>query len=127
VLQNQPPLLVIQQVVSRLSETATGDLAFKRYKNQLRVLSQLRKLNQLTNTIMDSIAEFFREEDDVLYILGERNGRAEGEAKGEAKALRKLVLGLIEKSNMSVEQIADLADVPVEYVTNLKNEQAPNP
>lgn len=122
----QPPLMVIQQVVSRLRETAPGDLAFNRYKNQLRVLSQLRKLKQLTNDMIGSISEFFREEDDVLYILGEREGEMRGEAKGEAKAVRKLVLGLIEKSAMPVEQIADVAGVSVEYVTNLKNEQTPN-
>ena len=76
--------------------------------------------------MIGSISEFFKEEDDILYILGEREGEARGEAKGEAKAVRKLVLGLLEKSMMAVEQIADIADVPVEYVINLKNEQTPN-
>lgn len=66
---------------------------------------------------MNSIAEFFREDDDILYVLGER----EEEAKGEANALRKFVLGPLEKSAMSVEQIADIGGVSVEYVINPKN------
>ncbi len=112
---NQSAETVIREMVSRLGETTDGDFAFKKRINQLRVLAQLRKLRQLTNKIMDSIAEFFKEEENILFI------------RGEAKALRKLVPGLLKKSTLTVDQIAAVAGVSAGYVNNLKSGQdAPN-
>jgi predicted transposase YdaD len=119
---NQPPEVVIRQMASRLAETAPGDFAFRKHTNQLRVLAQLRKLRQLTNQIMDSVLTFFREDDDPLFILGEQRGELLGEQRGELRKLRKLVLNLLAKSGLSVAQIADIAEVPVEFVQQLQQE-----
>jgi predicted transposase YdaD len=122
---NQPPEVVIRQMASRLAETAPGDFAFRKPTNQLRVLAQLRKLRQLTNQIMDSVLTFFREEDDPLFILGEQRGELRGEQRAEQKVqsqVRKLVLNLLAKSGLSVAQIADIAEVPVEFVQQLQQE-----
>jgi predicted transposase YdaD len=96
-------------------QTNQYDKIFRENKvNQLRGLAQLRRLKQLTNLILDSVLTFFREEDDPLFIRGEQ--------RGEQNTLRKLVLNLLTKSEMSVEQIAQIAEVPVDFVRQLQQE-----
>ena len=113
---NQPAQTVIWQVISRLRETDTGDFSFRRHINQLRVLAQLRKLSNQIDEIMDSIATFFKEEDDALYIRGERVGLQ----RGEGKAIEKLVTNLILKSKLTVQQISEMAEVSVAYVEEVQ-------
>lgn len=106
----------VKRLINRLEETAQGDLALKRYFQQLRVLAQLRNLETKINETMDSLANFIDEERDILFIRGERRGR-------EARD-RKFVTNLLKKLNLSVEQIADLADVSTDFVQKVKAELA---
>ena len=68
---------------------------------------------------MDSIAEYFSEERDVLYIRGER--------KGKEKVERKLVSNLLKKMNLTVEQIAEIAEVSTDFVRAIKADLAKKP
>jgi hypothetical protein len=53
-----------------------------RIGHQLRILAQLRKLAPETLTIMDSIAKYVSEENDILYRRGEIKGLEKGIQKG---------------------------------------------
>lgn len=57
---------------------------------------------------MDSIAEYINEERDVLYVRGER------------KAKTKMVINLLPKLNLPMEQIADIAEVTPDFVLEVK-------
>lgn len=103
---------VLTQIVRRISETTGSDLSLKRHINQLRILTQLRNLDISLTTVMDSIASFFKEEKDFLYIRGQEHTEA------------KIISNLLTNTDFSAEKIADLAGVPVEFVRTVQRKLA---
>lgn len=59
-------------------------------------------------TVMDSIANLISEERDVLYI------------RGQEKEQTKFVNNLLEKSVWTIDQIADIAGVSVDFIQTVK-------
>lgn len=107
------PENALKKIIQRLDETTNGEFSFKKYFNQLRVLAQLRKLeSKLKDIVMDSIAKYIDEKRDVAYLIGQDKAREQEQAK--------FVTNLLEKLSLTVEQIADIAGVPVEFVINIK-------
>lgn len=102
----------LQQIVSRIEETSRTDFSLKKHFNQLRVLAQLRKLNIKLKTVMDSIMPFISPENDVLYLIGEE--------RGEEKAKERFVRNLVTMSTLTTEQIANAAEVSVEFVEKVR-------
>lgn len=98
----------LQQIIRRIDETSHSDFTFKKHFNQLRVLAQLRNLGVKLDKTMDSILPFIKEENDVLYIRGQR------------KAKERVVRNLLAMSTLTVEQIADAAEVSVEFVEEVR-------
>ncbi len=114
-IKHDDPEIVVQRIISRIDETSQSDFSLKRYFQQLRVLAQLRSLESQIDTTMDSIAEYFSEERDVLYIRGFR------------KAKEQFVKRMIQKMNLTVEQIAEIAEVPTDFVLTVKADLAKKP
>ncbi|MDF7820848.1 hypothetical protein P1X15_24715 [Runella sp. MFBS21] len=56
---------------------------------------------------MDSIAEYIKEERDVLYL------------RGQERAQTKCVTNLLQKLNLPFEQIAEVAGVTVDFVKSV--------
>ncbi len=72
------------------------------------LISQLRNLELNLKNAMDSIAEHIKEERDVLYLRGQE----------------KIIESLLTKLNYSLEQIADIAGVSVDFVKSVKQKLA---
>lgn len=109
----------LAQIVQRIEETTDGDLALMRYFKQLRVLAQLRNLgNNLKDIAMDSIAKFVSVEKDAAYLVGLD--------KGELKAEERFIRNLLAKMSLTVEQIADIVGVPVEFVQGIEAKLSSN-
>ena len=106
--KEENPETALKQIISRVKETTTGDFSLNRYFNQLRVLAQLRNLELNLKNAMDSIAEYIKEERDVLFLRGLDKGQ------------EKIIESLLTKLNYSLDQIADIAGVPVEFVKSVK-------
>ncbi len=106
------PNEVIKQIINRIEETTKGDFALKRYRQQLRVLSQLRQLETLTDSIMLTVSEFFKEERDPLYIRGAK--------KAEEAAKKKIVKSLLKNTDFSTSKIAQIVDVSEAFVEEVK-------
>ncbi|GAB3988233.1 hypothetical protein GCM10028807_10440 [Spirosoma daeguense] len=116
--KNQNPERVLKEIIQRVEETTEGDLALKKYFNQLRVLAQLRNLELILKTAMDSIAKHINEERDVLFLRGIDQGFNLGEEK--------IVASLLTKLNYSLEQIAEIAGVSVDFVKKVKQKISAN-
>ncbi len=116
--------VVLGRILDRLAETANGPLVLEKYRSQLRVLVQLRNLKPIFDDAMDNLTDFFKKENDIYYILGERNGEAKGEAKGEARKERLFVKNLVRQTDFSNEQIAALAGVSVDFVKKIRRSRA---
>lgn len=111
----------LAQIVQRIEATATGDFQLKKYFKQLRVLAQLRKLEKnLKDITMDSISKFVSVEKDAAYLVGLDKGAETGERRGVEKATERFVTNLLRKASLTIEQVADIAGVSVEFVENIQ-------
>jgi predicted transposase YdaD len=118
---------VLKQIIYHLEETTQSDLSLKKYFKQLRILAQLRKLEQnLKDIVMESIAKYIDEERDVAFLVGLDKGEIKGELKGELKAEERFVKNLLVKMALTLEQIADIAGVSVDFVKQVKQKIAAN-
>jgi hypothetical protein len=115
--KQESPENAIKHIIERIEETTEGDFSLKRYFNQLRVLAQLRNLELKFKDAMDSIAKYINEERDVLYLRGKDKAYLE---KDEI-----FVKNLLEESDFSVDKIARLACVSVEFVKSIKQKITP--
>jgi hypothetical protein len=106
--KGENPENALKQILVRVKETTKGDFSLNRYFNQLRVLAQLRNLELNLKNAMDSIAEYIKEERDVLYLRGLDKGE------------EKIIASLLTKLNYSLDQIADIAGVSVDFVKSVK-------
>jgi hypothetical protein len=103
----------LKKIISRLEGTTKSDLALKRYFKQLRILSQLRKLEQkLKDIIMENITKYIDEKRDVGFMIGQE------------KAQIKFVTFLLQDDNRTFDQIADITGVSVEFVKTVQQKLA---
>jgi len=106
------PTAIIEQIITQIIDSAEGQLDPARHINQLRILSQLRNLEEQISETMESIATFFSIERDPFYQRGER--------KGETKKAAEIVKNLLRTTDFSVTRIAGLAEVTEEFVLEVK-------
>lgn len=106
------PEKAINQIILRLEETVTDQRTFQKYLRQLRVLSKLRKLDLKLDDMIQNMAKYIDAENDYLYIRGQKEARESEQTK--------FVKNLLTKVNLTIEQIADIAGVSVEFVNNIK-------
>ena len=75
---------------------------------------------------MDSISQYIKIEEDVLFLKGIEKGIEEGIEKGiestSEKKNRQFVISLLNGTDFSVEKIANLASVSIEFVEKIKAE-----
>ncbi len=111
---------VLKIIIQQIQKVTGGSLTAGKYFNQLRVLSQLRNLPFKIDDMLDSISTFFKEERDPFFIRGEAKGIEKGIEKGEAKKSVEVVANLIGKLGLNDEQAADVANVPVQFVKDVR-------
>ena len=111
--KGEEPEHVIQQILVRVKETSSGDFSLQRYFNQLRVLAQLRNLDINLKNAMNSIAEYFTEERDVLFLRDLEKGMEKGQEK--------FVKNLLTESDFTTEKIAKIAGVTTDFVLSIQS------
>lgn len=108
--KDEDPENALRQIIHRIEETTEGVLSLNRYFNQLRVLAQLRNLELKLKNAMDSIAEYIKEERDVLYL------------RGQEKEQVKFVKNLLTESDFPIDKIAKVAGVSVDFVKSIQRQ-----
>jgi predicted transposase YdaD len=58
-------------------------------------------------------------EETFLFKKGEEKGEIRGEKRGEKKNRDKMILTMLKKKKYSIEEIAEIAEVSVEFVKEL--------
>ena len=107
--KQEKPENALKQLIYRIEETTESDFSLKRYFNQLRTFAQLRNLEQkLKDIIMDNIAKYIDEERDVAFLVGFDKGK------------ETFVTYLLKEASKTIDQIADIAGVSVEFVKSVK-------
>ena len=82
------------------------------------VLGRLRKLEINIQKVMDSISQYIKIEEDVLFLKGIEKGV---ESTSENKN-RQFVINLLNGTDFSVEKIANLASVSIDFVEKIRAE-----
>ncbi len=118
--ENDPPELVARDICLELERCVPNALDAGRYFRQLRVLAQLRNLNLNFLSNMESITSFFSDEKDILYIKGKKEGIEKGKKEGVEKGKEVFVRNLLSHTDFSLEKIAALADVTVDFVQRIQ-------
>lgn len=97
-----------QSIIGRLKQTSATDAELFRHLQQVRILANLRKLTPLIEQIMDSITEYFKEEDDFFFKKGEQKGKQE------------TILKFLKDGILTTKQLASYFDVPEAFVEDLR-------
>ncbi|HEX3935551.1 MAG TPA: hypothetical protein VHW43_12780, partial [Puia sp.] len=115
-LGSEDPGKAVKNIVKQTVASSKGHFDKLRHIVQLRILAQLRNLANENLEIMDSIAGIFSEKKDILY----RRGEKKGVEKGVAKEKKSLVKNLLLQTNFTLEKIASLTNVTVDFVKKVK-------
>lgn len=107
---------VVTTIVKEVLAASSGDFVKDRHLKQLRILANLRNLGVEINTVMESVAKWFKIERDPFYQRGQRDGKEIGK---EEKALE-VVKALLLKTQLPVAEIAGLVNVTEDYVRRVK-------
>lgn len=100
----EKPENAIEKIIHKLEETTKTELTLKKYLRQLRILAELRRLDFKIDEIMDSISKYINEETDYFVV----------------KAKKKIVENLLNESDMSLEKIAKVAGVSIDFVIEIQ-------
>ncbi len=114
--------IAIEKIIHKLDETSKGELTFKKHINQLRILSQLRRLDLKIEEIMESIFKYINIEEDTLFKKGIEQGIEQGMTQKEFEKNHAFVKSLLQDTDFDKTKIAKLAAVPVAFVENIAKE-----
>jgi predicted transposase YdaD len=114
--------MILRKIVTNLKKLVKNKRVLKRYINQLVMLSRLRKIESLTIKITEEMPIHFDYETDTLYLRGTEKGIEKGREEEAAKKDHVFVTNLLLDTDFSVEKIASLASVTLDYVQKVKSE-----
>jgi len=105
---------VISKIIHKLKKVASSEAEFKRSLQQLITLSRLRKLEIQTQKTVNAMPITYDITTDGLYKQGIEQGIEQKEVLIVKKALM--------KKKLTIEEIAELADVPIDFVLSIQAE-----
>ncbi|MBL7818737.1 MAG: Rpn family recombination-promoting nuclease/putative transposase [Saprospiraceae bacterium] len=143
VLANYPPEeaeTVLRKIILNLKKQVRNKRVLKKYINQLVMLSRLRKIEGLTIKITEEMPIHFDYESDTLYLKGTEKGtqigiekcieqgiekgiekgKIEGSLEKEVQKNLEFTRNLLLNTDFTVEKIALLVGVGVEYIQKVK-------
>jgi hypothetical protein len=113
---NQKPVEILRRILRKLQEVSTDEITLRKYIKQLSVLARLRNLTRETHKQISDMGLTYNITEDFLYKEGVIKGREEG----REQAIKTFILKMLAEKIMSVEKIAEIADVPVAYVKEIE-------
>ena len=118
--QGEEPDIVGEKIAARLNKLAKTHANREKYYTQLRVLSNIRKLQPIIDKVMANIFKLIDISEDPLYVKGIEKGKTEGILEGilegEIKGKLKGIEALIINTDFDNSYIALLMDVPIQLV-----------
>lgn len=128
---------ILRLIVSRLKAVAHSEAELKKYIEQLILLSKLRKLSGITDKIISDMPVTYDYTEDFYYLKGRAQEReianqqieqerekAKQEREKREKAEQEKIISiqaLLSTGKLSTAQIAEVMNVTIEFVENIKN------
>jgi hypothetical protein len=111
---NEKPEMALAHIVQRLQETKTDQTTLQKHFRQLRILAKLRKLDLKFDDMIQNMAKYIDAESDYFYIKGQENEQT------------KFVKNLLTDSDFTIDKIAKIAGVAVDFVKSVKRQLSAN-
>ncbi len=126
---------IIKEILEKLRSKAKSDQELFEYTTDLEILSELRKLQSETKKQVNKMPIIYDLTKDLRYKEGKIEGKLEGklegmlqgEQTGELKKARIGVIHLLKEDTFSIERIAYIMDVAIEFVREIQKELKRNP
>jgi hypothetical protein len=110
----QKPGEVIRQILNRLQRIGIDEITLRKYIRQLSMLARLRNLTKETQKQIQDMGLTYNITEDYLY--------QEGMSKGREEERRGLIIKMLKDNTLSIEKIAEFADVAIDYVKQIEKE-----
>ena len=120
--EGDDPEHVLRSVIVQVINASNGSLSANRYLKQLRIIIQLRSLAIKFDKAMESVASFFKEENDPFYIRGERIGLERGMTKKEFEKNLAFTQALIRETEFDDTKVAGLVGVTKTFVGEVRKQ-----
>ncbi len=118
--QNESPEIVVEKILARVAAMSGDTIKLLKYLKQLSVLSRLRNLEEITIKKAKAMTLNYDVEQDFWYQEGIEKGIEKGMEKGEEKEKTAIILRLLKSDKLTLEEIASVAEVSVDYVRQLQ-------
>jgi hypothetical protein len=103
---------VIQQIIKCLKDKTKNKRRLQKYIMQLEILSNLRNLQTEIIKQLSTMSIAYDVRTDLRYL--------QGKEEGEESKNRKIIISLLENGLLSVKDIAEIAEVSLEFVLNIQ-------
>lgn len=116
------PTAVVQAVLEKIGKNNPGPITENKYYQQLRIIIQLRNLDEKIDKAMLEIKTFWKKERDTLYKWGKEDGIQKGIEQGEAKGRHEEALEIareLKKEGLTAEFIAKTTKLSVSEIKAL--------
>ncbi len=108
--EDKKPAEVVKGILGKLKEISHGEIALRKYTRQLSVLARLRNLTRETQKEITEMGLTYNITEDYLYQQGKETRNKE------------IVVKMLKDKTLTVEKIAEILDVTVEYVKGVASE-----
>ena len=109
---NESPASALSQIIQRLQETKTDQTTLQKHFRQLRILAKLRRLDLKFDDMIQNMAKYLDVESDYFFIKGKQEAQQTEQTK--------FVTNLLQKLDLTVNQIADVAGVTADFVKKVQ-------
>ena len=117
---DRKPAEVLRGILSKLRAISPEEITLRKYIRQLSVLARLRNLTQETQKQIQDMGLTYNVTEDFLYQQGIEKGIEQGIERGIEKGIEKgtkaMIVRMLNDKTLTVEKIAELAEVAVGYV-----------
>ncbi len=111
-------VLVIQEILENLHQHVKNSRTLRKHLIQLEILSNLRDLQPQTVKQIEAMPLTYDITTDVRY----QQGIEQGIEQGISAATRQMVARLLEKGVLALKDVAEVANVSIDYVIKVQNE-----
>ncbi len=117
--QEKGALQVLKQIISKLIKLIDDTGTLQKYIRQLVIFARYRNLIIETEQTLKSMGITYDIEKDTFFQRGVEKGRKQGKLEGIKEGKVHMVLGLLNSGKMTVQEIANLADMSVAEVQKI--------
>ena len=114
---DEGPTIALQEILKKLGKGSSEELEGNKYYNQLRVLIQMRNLDEPIKKAMEHVNTFFKKERDVLYKWGKEEGMQLAKIKAEEE--KKQIAVEMKRDGISIDQIIKYTKLSVNEIEGL--------